>query len=184
MGFTHIEGRKEMLLKGDSALLVNKKPFFMPEETSRLAAHPCLVLRISKLGKNISPRFAHRYIDAYAAGLHLEDEDALHKAIAEGHSWLPAVAADGSLPVGTFIPLHTEGPLTGMLRFQSDADERSVAFSDEQIAEAIAEISRVITIRQGDMLFLTAADAPFYPAMEQAVTASSGNEENLYCKIK
>lgn len=184
MGFAHIEGREEMLLKGDSALLVNKKPFFVPEETIRLAAHPCIVLRICKLGKNISPRFAHRYIDAFAAGLHLEDEGALKKAIAEGHSWLPAVAADGSFPVGTFLPLSDGEPLTGVLRYQSGEEEKSIAFSDQQIAEAIAQISRVITIRQGDMLFLTSEEAPFYPAMDQAITALIGEEENLYCKIK
>lgn len=184
MGFTHIDGHEELLIKGDSALLVNRKPFFMPEDTCRLAAHPCLVLRVSKLGKNISPRFASRYVDAYAAGIHIEDEGALMKARAEGRSWTAAVAADGSLPVGTFIPLTEEAPLPEEIIFQHDDAEKRILFSGQQIAEAVASISRVITVRQGDMLFLTSAQPPFYPSLDQAITATANGEENIYCKIK
>lgn len=184
MGFTHISGREEMLLKGDSALLVNRKPFFMPEDTVRLAAHPCIVVRISKLGKNVSPRFAGRYVDAYAAGLHLEDEGMLQQAIAEGRSWTAAVAADGSMPVGTFLPLPEEEPFAEEIVFLSAGCEKRIRISREQIAEAVAAISRVITVRQGDMLFITTNEAPYYPALDQTLTATIGSEENLYCKIK
>lgn len=206
MGFTYLSGisaeeqsgnrldEQEFLLKGDSALLVNKKPFFVPEKTLCLAAHPCVVMRISKLGKNISPRFAYRYIDAIAAGLHIEDEGMLALARKEGHSWTAAIAADGSLPVGAFLPLSEDGCECNF-RFFLEGEEKHIRLAELPIAEAVAAVSRVMTIRQGDMLFLTTRQAPFYPKMEQFITATIQAEqipeeyaeaarENLYCKIK
>ena len=206
MGFTYLSGisadeqsgnrldEQEFLLKGDSALLVNKKPFFVPEKTICLAAHPCVVMRISKLGKNISPRFAYRYIDAIAAGLHLADEGMLALARKEGHSWTAAIAADGSLPVGAFLPLSEDGYECNF-RFFLEGEEKHIRLAELPIAEAVAAVSRVMTIRQGDMLFLTSRQAPFYPKMEQFITATIQAEqipeeyaeaarENLYCKIK
>jgi len=184
MGFTYIDGREQLLLKSDSALLVNRKPFFAPEDAGRIAAHPCLVLRISKLGKNISPRFARRYYDAVAAGLHIEDEAALKEAIAGGQSWTAAVAADGSMPVGTLIALSEQTPLPECIRFELNGAITELPISEQRIAEAVAEVSRVITVRQGDMLFVTANNEPLYPTMDQFITASIHNEDNLYCKIK
>ncbi|MGN0239466.1 MAG: fumarylacetoacetate hydrolase family protein [Paludibacteraceae bacterium] len=206
MGFTYLSGisadeqsgnrldEQEFLLKGDSALLVNKKPFFVPEKTLCLAAHPCVVMRISKLGKNISPRFAYRYIDAIAAGLHIEDEGMLALARKEGHSWTAAIAADGSLPVGAFLPLSEDGYECNF-RFFLEGEEKHIRLAELPIAEAVAAVSRVMTIRQGDMLFLTTRQAPFYPKMEQFITATiesgattqeyaEAARENLYCKIK
>ena len=206
MGFTYLSGisadeqsdnrldEQEFLLKGDSALLVNKKPFFVPEKTICLAAHPCVVMRISKLGKNISPRFAYRYIDAIAAGLHLADEGMLALARKEGHSWTAAIAADGSLPVGAFLPLSEDGYECNF-RFFLEGEEKHIRLAELPIAEAVAAVSRVMTIRQGDMLFLTTRQAPFYPKMEQFITATiesgastqeyaEAAHENLYCKIK
>ena len=206
MGFTYLSGisadeqsgnrldEQEFLLKGDSALLVNKKPFFVPEKTLCLAAHPCVVMRISKLGKNISPRFAYRYIDAIAAGLHLADEGMLALARKEGHSWTAAIAADGSLPVGAFLPLSEDGYECNF-RFFLEGEEKHIRLAELPIAEAVAAVSRVMTIRQGDMLFLTTRQAPFYPKMEQFITATiesgattqeyaEAARENLYCKIK
>ena len=206
MGFTYLSGisaeeqsgnrldAQWFLLRVDSALLVNKKPFFVPEKTICLAAHPCVVMRISKLGKNISPRFAYRYIDAIAAGLHLADEGMLALARKEGHSWTAAIAADGSLPVGAFLPL-TEGGYECTFRFFLEGEEKHIRLAELPIAEAVAAVSRVMTIRQGDMLFLTTRQTPFYPKMEQCITATIQAEQipeeyaeaardNLYCKIK
>ena len=68
IGVTYGE-RKSLILKGDSALLVNRKPFFIPDETNNPVAFPALALRVCRLGKHIAPRFANRYYDAVAPAL-------------------------------------------------------------------------------------------------------------------
>ena len=53
-----------IFMKPDSAILKGGKPFFIPDFAERFDYEAELVVRISKLGKNIAPRFAHRYYDA------------------------------------------------------------------------------------------------------------------------
>lgn len=55
--------------KADSALLKDHKPFFIPDHMGRIDYETELVVRICKLGKNISTRFAHRYYDAVTVGI-------------------------------------------------------------------------------------------------------------------
>ena len=55
IGVTYGEAAS-LLLKGDSALLVNRKPFFVPDETRAPVAYPALALRVCRLGKTIAPR--------------------------------------------------------------------------------------------------------------------------------
>ena len=64
-----------MVLKGDSSLLVNRKPFFIPDWSSDVRMTPCVVLRVSRLGKHVSARFASRYYDAVAPGLNMQAAD-------------------------------------------------------------------------------------------------------------
>ena len=48
----------------DSALVLQGRPLFMPEEGEGWQAQICLAVKISRLGKNISEKFAPRYYDA------------------------------------------------------------------------------------------------------------------------
>ena len=53
----------------DTALTKDGKPFFIPDFASPCTFQMSLVLRISRLGRSISPRFAHRYYDALTVGV-------------------------------------------------------------------------------------------------------------------
>ena len=97
IGFCKIGNQVQMVLKGDSSLLVNRKPFFIPDWSENILMTPCEVLRISRLGKNISPRFATRYFDAIAPGLNMQAADYVSMG-----NWVKGWAFDYSLVVGTF----------------------------------------------------------------------------------
>ena len=64
--------------KGDSCLLNGRKPFFLPEGVPEIGATECLILRVSRLGKEIAPRFADRYYDAVAPGADFISMDKEH----------------------------------------------------------------------------------------------------------
>lgn len=169
IGFIDIEGRIEMVLKGDSAMLVNRKPFFVPDGTEDIGYTDCIVLRVSRLGKNIAPRFANRYWDAWTYGLDFCAKDRLQDAIERKGSWTEATAFDNSLAIGQFIisPLSILNP-TLLL----------------PIEEAIHRASRTMTIRQGDYIYIQLKQ-PFVPVhKEQIITRTIDNNEVLYCKIK
>jgi len=50
--------------------------------------------------------------------------------------------------------------------------------------EAIVEASKLMTIRQGDLIYIQAAQAPRKVQKEEILRIEVEGEEKLYCKIK
>lgn len=163
--FADIAGRTEMVLSADSAMLVGGKPYFLPDGMGRIDAYECRLLRISRLGKHIAARFANRYYDAIAYGIHFVPTELRDQAIREGHSWTNAMAYDMSLSIGDW---QTEQPLT--------LDVEQLVIRPE---EAIEQASRCMTIRQGDLIAIYTRRQPMAVQPEQII-----EQAGLYCKIK
>ena len=162
-----------MVLKGDSCLLNGRKPLFMPDWTQELCVTDCMILRISRLGKEIAPRFANRYYDAIAPGADFIAMDLARKAQEAGKPWTEALAFDYSLAIGEWI--------------NRDEMSATTLLNDELIIspeEAIAAASRVMTIRQGDLIYIQAKKAPRRVEKEEIIRMEINGEEKLYCKIK
>lgn len=158
-----------MVLKGDSCLLNGRKPFFMPDWSEEIGVTPCMILRVSRLGKEIAPKFADRYYDAVAPGEDFVALDILREAEKEGKPWTKALAFDYSLAIGEWV--------TGDgLQVTED-----YVLSPE---EAISEASKVMTIRQGDLIYIQAKQAPKPVQKEDVLRIEVEGEEKLYCKIK
>ena len=160
-----------MVLKGDSCLLNGRKPLFVPDWTQELGVTECVILRVSRLGKEISLKFADRYYDAYAPGADFIAMDKAREAQQEGRPWTESIAFDYSLAIGEWI----EGP--------SDKGQstKELVLSPE---EAIVEASRVMTIRQGDLIYIQYKQAPRTVQKEEIIRVEIDGEEKLYCKIK
>jgi len=169
IGFIYKDGRPELVLKGDSCLLNGRKPLFIPDWTNELGVTECLILRVSRLGKEIAPKFASRYYDAVAPGADFIAMDVAREAQQQGKPWTRALAFDYSLAVGEWV--------TGDgLRVTGD-----FVLSPE---EAIAEASKVMTIRQGDLIYIQAKCAPRQINKEEIIRKEIDGNEILYCKIK
>lgn len=161
-----------MVLKGDSCLLNGRKPFFMPEGASEIGMTPCLILRVSRLGKEIALKFADRYYDAFAPGADFIALDKAREAQAQGKPWTQALAFDYSLALGEWTEVKSEG----MKELMSE-----LILSPE---EAIVEASRVMTIRQGDLIYIQAKQSPRMVQKEEIIRVTIDGEDKLYCKIK
>ena len=101
-----VDRRWSMVLKGDSCLLNGRKPMFLPDGTSELGVTECVILRVSRLGKEIAPKFASRYYDAVAPGADFIAMDLARKAQKEGKPWTEAIAFDYSLAIGEIGRAH------------------------------------------------------------------------------
>lgn len=175
IGFVYHNGQCEMVLKGDSCMLNGRKPFFVPDDVQEAGMTPCIILRVSRLGKEIALRFAGRYYDAIARGADFAALDQWREAEAHGHSWTPAIAFDYSLALGVWNeqPDSFGDILT--------AEGLQWVLSPEQ---AIEKASKVMTIRQGDLIYIQAMQAPEKVQREQVIQVAIRGEEKLYCKIK
>jgi 2-keto-4-pentenoate hydratase/2-oxohepta-3-ene-1,7-dioic acid hydratase in catechol pathway len=169
IGFIYRESGYEMVLKGDSCLLNGRKPMFIPDWTNELGVTECIILRISRLGKEIAAKFADRYYDAIAPGADFVALDILREAQKAGHPWTKAIAFDYSLAIGDWT----------MDNGQWTKDH--LVLTPE---EAIAEASKVMTIRQGDLIYIQKKQAPRLVNKEEIIRVMIDGEEKLYCKIK
>ena len=106
IGFIYRDGKSEMVLKGDSCLLNGRKPFFIPDGSKEIGVTPCLILRVSRLGKEIAYKFADRYYDAIAPGEDFVALDLLREAEKAGKPWTKALAFDYSLAIGEWMEAY------------------------------------------------------------------------------
>ena len=147
-----------LFMKPDTALLKDGKPFFLPPFSERIEYETELVVRISRLGKNIAPRFAHRYYDAVTVGIDFTARDLQARLRAEGSPWEISKGFDGSAVVGDFIPVDEVAGNLQDLHFSLRIDGKEVQRGHTAdmifpVDEMIAYISRFYTLRMGDLLF-------------------------------
>lgn len=146
-------------LKPDTALLRNNDPFYIPAFTQEVDYECELVVRINRVGRAVSERFAHRYYDEVGLGIDFTARDLQRRAIAEGLPWERCKAFDHSAAVSPeFVPLAELGgdvqrlgfalEINGEVRQRGDTSEMLFA-----VDRLIAQVSRYMTLRMGDLLF-------------------------------
>ncbi len=167
--FTKIDGQVKMVLKCDSSLLVNRKPFFIPDWSEDVRVVPCAVVRVSRLGKNIGQKFASRYYDAVAPGFNIFAAD----FVATG-DWTSGFAFDYSLVVGEIEPLATPAELLG----------KEAASWVIDLDQAVELASSIMTLRQGDMIVIDQNVAARNLVPEEVLTEEQNGKEVVYCKVK
>ena len=146
-----------IFMKPDSALLKDSKPFFIPDFCEQVDYATGRVVRICRLGKNISERFAHRYCDAVTVGIDFTARDLQRKFRAEGKPWELCKGFDSSAAIGDWVPVEKLNDIQ-KVNFHLNIDGKTVQqgntadmlFSVDQI---IAYVSRFCTLKIGDLLF-------------------------------
>lgn len=98
-------------MKPDSALLKDNKPFFLPDFSKEIHHEIELVIKISKLGKNIEAKFAHRYYAEIGLGIDFTARDVQRTLIEKGLPWEKAKAFDSSAVLGKFLDKEELGDL-------------------------------------------------------------------------
>lgn len=146
-----------IFMKPDSALLKDGKPFFIPDFSKEIDYETELVVRICRLGKNIAPRFAHRYYDAVTVGIDFTARDLQRKFRAEGKPWELCKGFDNSAVVGDFVPVNRFKDVQN-LDFHLNIDGKKVQQGNSRdmifkIDDLIAYVSQFYTLKIGDLLY-------------------------------
>ena len=116
-------------------------------------------MRICRVGRAISERFAHRYYEEVGLGIDFTARDLQRQAIAEGLPWERAKAFDHSAAVApAFVPLAELGGDVQRLRFALEVNGQTRQRGDTAqmlftVDRLIAAVSRYTTLRMGDLLF-------------------------------
>ena len=99
--------------KADSALLKDRKPFFVPDFMGRIDYEAELVVRICRLGKSIPQRFAHRYYDAVTLGVDFTARDMQRRLREKGMPWELSKGFDGSAAIGEWVDIGRSDTAAG-----------------------------------------------------------------------
>ena len=169
VGMNYIQHNKELdgalykpespviFTKCDSALLKDRKPFFIPDWSKQVDYETEVVVRICRLGKSIPERFAHRYYDAVTVGIDFTARDIQKPMRDKGLPWDLFKGFDGSAAFGEWVDKEKFLNLQAM-RFHLDINGNTVQqgvtsdmlFTIDQI---IAYISQFFTLKTGDILY-------------------------------
>lgn len=146
-----------VFLKPDSSILKNNKPFFLPDFSPEVHFEVEVVIKISKLGKGILPKFAPRYYDEVTAGIDLTARDIQSRLSKAGLSWELSKCFDGAAPVGKFLPVSSLEDM-GNLDFRLEINDRIVQQSNTSdmifgFNEIISYVSGFFTLKTGDLIF-------------------------------
>lgn len=144
-------------MKPDSALLLDNKPFFLPDFSKEIHHEIELVIKINRLGKNIEAKFANRYYDEIGLGIDFTARDVQRQLIEKGLPWEKAKAFDSSAVLGKFIPKEEILDIRQIL-FSLKRNGEVVQSGDSQLMifpfdTIIEHVSKYVTLKIGDLIY-------------------------------
>lgn len=157
MNRVEVPEKPTIFMKPDSALLRENRPFFIPRFSNQIEHEVELVVRINRLGRNIAPRFAHRYYSEVALGVDFTARDLQNQCKQLGAPWEIAKAFDNSAVVSDFISLDELSDIQDIHfslqkngQIQQQGHTKDMLFSVDNL---IAYISQFFTLKIGDLIF-------------------------------
>jgi len=146
-----------LFLKPDSAILLNKNPFFIPDFSDDVHFEVELLVKINKIGKHIDHKFAHKYYDEIGLGIDFTARDLQKKLKEKGLPWEKAKSFDGSAVIGNFLPKSSFKSLED-IDFRLEKNEKVVQNGNTslmlwKIDTLIEYISKYFTLKIGDVIF-------------------------------
>lgn len=145
-------------MKPDSALLLNNRPFYLPDFSNDVHHEVEVVVRINRLGKHIEEKFAHRYYNEIGLGIDFTARDIQKKCKEKGLPWEIAKAFDSSAPLGEFLKIEKIENNVNSLQFRLDKNHEPIQEGNTAdmifpIDKIIAYVSRFLTLKIGDLIY-------------------------------
>lgn len=177
-----------IFMKPETAVLKNNAPFYYPNFSQNIHFEVELLIKISKEGKNIELRFAHKYFNELGIGIDFTARDLQDLAKAKGLPWDLAKGFNGSAPMSNFLPISKIENLKDIdFSIALNGVEKQHGNSSQMIfdfSHLVSYISKFITLKKGDVIF-TGTPAGVGPvAVGDVLEAYLGKEKMLVCEVK
>ncbi|QCW99277.1 fumarylacetoacetate hydrolase family protein [Aggregatimonas sangjinii] len=146
-----------VFIKPDSAVLPKEQDFYIPEFSKDVHYEVEVLLKIKKVGKHISSKFAHTYYDEVGLGIDFTARDLQAQLKEKGLPWEKAKGFDGAAVIGEWRPKTNYKDLNN-LDFSLQKNDKIVQNGNTRlmlwkIDELIAYVSRFFTLKKGDIIF-------------------------------
>ena len=146
-----------IFIKPDTAILLKKQPFFIPDFSDDVHHEVEILVKINKVGKHISKKFAHKYYDQVGLGIDFTARDVQSQLKAKGLPWEKAKSFDGAAVIGNWLP-KSEFDDVNNINFSLKKNESCVQKGNTRhmlykIDEIIEYVSKYFTLKIGDVIF-------------------------------
>ncbi|GAA0741443.1 MULTISPECIES: fumarylacetoacetate hydrolase family protein [Flavobacteriaceae] len=146
-----------VFLKPDTAILLKKQPFFIPDFSNDVHHEVEVLVKINKVGKYIDKKFAHKYYDQIGLGIDFTARDLQAQLKAKGLPWEKAKAFDGAAVVGNWVDKQQFKDVNN-LSFTLEKNGEVVQKGNTnlmlwKIDEIIEYVSKYFTLKIGDIIF-------------------------------
>ena len=177
-----------IFLKPDSAILAKNQPFFIPPFSNNIHYEVEILVKINKVGKYISEKFAHKYYDEIGLGIDFTARDIQAKCKEKGLPWEKAKAFDGSAVIGKFVSKNSLDNLND-ISFTLKKNNEIVQNGNTnamlwKIDELIAYVSKYFTLKKGDILFTGTPSGVGKVEENDILTGSIMHDEMFSVKVK
>lgn len=127
------------------------KMLYCPEHVSQLYALPQLMVRVTRVGKYLESRFAHRYWDEVGVGVSFCGLAEVRHSIANHVPYMPYLGFDGSLVHGSLSSY--DGYEREKLSFYINATARDLTLPTRAYIDGyVSLMSRYFMLKMGDYL--------------------------------
>ncbi|MFN4762739.1 fumarylacetoacetate hydrolase family protein [Gillisia sp. Q332] len=147
-----------IFLKPDTAVLLKKQPFFIPDFSDDVHYEVELLVRIKKVGKYIQEKFAHKYYDEIGLGIDFTARDLQKKLKEKGLPWEKSKAFDGAAVIGekwmnknSFSDLNNIN--FSLLKNGEKVQKGNSGNMLWKTDEIISYVSQFFTLKIGDIIF-------------------------------
>lgn len=171
---------------GDSAIIRNDKPFFLPDFAEKFTARAALAIKVTRLGKTVARRYAHRYCTEIAAAVTVTPRG-IHEPQQVPQFSALATAFDGALLLGDFIEVGKSDINSALVSTECNGvsvTHPSPATAGILYEELVETLSRHFTLKMGDLIVIITGNDEQVLKAGQTLNAKINNMPNLTIRIK
>lgn len=177
-----------VFLKPDTSVLLKKQPFFIPQFSNQVQHEVELLIKITKVGKHIGKKFAHKYYDEIGLGIDFTARDLQQQLKQKGLPWEKAKAFDGSAVIGKFVSKNQFESLD-TISFSLKKNDQVVQQGNSsqmlwKFDELIEYISKYFTLKIGDVIFTGTPAGVASVNPDDVLAGFIADEEFFKIKIK
>lgn len=146
-----------VFLKPDTAILLKKQPFFIPDFSDDVHYEVEVLVKINRVGKHIDKKFSNKYYDEIGLGIDFTARDLQSELKAKGLPWEKAKAFDGAAVIGKWIDKKEVDDVDDFEFYLKKNDTIVQNGNTRQllwkIDELIEYVSKYFTLKIGDVIF-------------------------------
>jgi 2-keto-4-pentenoate hydratase/2-oxohepta-3-ene-1,7-dioic acid hydratase in catechol pathway len=177
-----------VFLKPDTAILLKKQPFFIPDFTNEVHHEVEVLVKINRVGKYIDSKFAHKYYEQIGLGIDFTARDLQQELKGKGLPWEKSKAFDGSAVIGKWVSKSNYENVNN-IPFSLLKNNQVVQSSTTKdmlwgIDEIIAYVSQYFTLKIGDIIFTGTPSGVSKVQSNDSLKGYIGEEEFFSIKVK